>query len=293
MQIQKTISILCCFLLLTGCSVNASRYTEKNVNSTLQNSIEEIDPSLPPVLVPEMITMETDKEIEHWSIKWEQNSQNTQELQAKTKLPSQKNVNQSPNISISWLQNIPTSSSEPQQSESTSQSNAKPSQSTTSIPNKTPIIESQTTANQLPSNTLKSEQMQVLDLVNQYRNQQGLASLSYRTDLQNAVDQRAQEITTSFSYTRPNEQQFYSVLTESGIRYQSVSENIAYGQHNASTVMTAWMNSQGHRQNILSSNYSGIAVGLYEKTTQNIGFKSLSVNLIKKWKHTLYKECVF
>lgn len=262
MQIKKIISILCCFLLLTGCSMNTSRSTDENVKSTLQNSTEEIGPSLPPVLVSEAITMETTEETDQSSIEAEQSSQNTQQLQAK--LPSQENENQSQNTTRSSSQSAPSSSA-PQKSENNSPSNAKPSQSTTSAPSKTPITESQTTPSQQPSSTAKSEQMQVFDLVNQYRNQQGLASLSYRTDLQSAVDQRAQEITTSFSHTRPNGQQFYSILTESGIRYQSVGENIAYGQRNASAVMTAWMNSQGHRQNILSSNYSGMAVGLYEK----------------------------
>lgn len=73
--------------------MNTSRSTEENVNSTLQNSIEEIGPSLSPILIPKTITMETSEETEQSSIEAEQNSQNTQKLQAKIKVPSQEDVN--------------------------------------------------------------------------------------------------------------------------------------------------------------------------------------------------------
>lgn len=74
---------------------------------------------------------------------------------------------------------------------------------------------------------------------------------------------RAREIERSFSHTRPNGSSFYTALQEAGITYQSAGENIAYGQTSAQEVMNVWMNSSGHRANILSGNYTSIAVAHY------------------------------
>ena len=54
-------------------------------------------------------------------------------------------------------------------------------------------------------------------------------------------------------------------MNEDGINYVAAGENIAYGQRSAFEVMNGWMNSQGHRANILSSKFSGVCVGLFEK----------------------------
>lgn len=110
-----------------------------------------------------------------------------------------------------------------------------------------------------------SEKTEVYNLVNQYRSENGLSELSYRRDLESVADLRAKEIVTNFSHTRPNGTSCFTAVTEAGITYTAVGENIAYGQKSASEVMTGWMNSSGHRANILSSKYTGIAVGLYQK----------------------------
>lgn len=69
---------------------------------------------------------------------------------------------------------------------------------------------------------------------------------------------RAREIARSFSHTRPSGASFSSALSESGVSYLRAGENIAYGQKSASEVVNAWMNSPGHRANILNSSYSRI-----------------------------------
>ncbi len=103
----------------------------------------------------------------------------------------------------------------------------------------------------------------VFSLVNQNRAQNGLPALSYREDLQAAADLRAEEITRLFSHTRPNGTSCFTVVTEAGISYFSLGENIAYGQTSAESVMNSWMQSQGHRENILSASFTGMAVGCY------------------------------
>ena len=106
----------------------------------------------------------------------------------------------------------------------------------------------------------------MFDLVNQNRTSQKLQALEYRSDLQKAADVRAKEIVTKFSHTRPNGSSCFTAITENGVTaYQALGENIAAGQKDAAAVMNAWMNSPGHRANILSSQYTGIAVGVYEQ----------------------------
>ena len=105
----------------------------------------------------------------------------------------------------------------------------------------------------------------VIELVNEERAAKGLKPLEYRADVQNAADIRANEIVTSFSHTRPDGSSCFTVLNQTGVTYRAVGENIAYGQRSAEEVMNGWMNSSGHRANILSENYTGIAVGIVQK----------------------------
>ena len=104
----------------------------------------------------------------------------------------------------------------------------------------------------------------VLNLVNKYRKQNGLASVKLDSALSDAASTRAKEIVSSFSHTRPNGSSCFTVLSENGISYNGAGENIAYGQSSPDEVMTAWMNSAGHRANILNASFTRLGVGVYE-----------------------------
>lgn len=107
---------------------------------------------------------------------------------------------------------------------------------------------------------------QVVDLVNKERKAAGLSAVSAENvKLANAASVRAKEQATSFSHTRPSGKSWTTVLTDYGISYRAAGENVAYGQQTASEVMNAWMNSAGHRANILNGNYKEIGVGVYYK----------------------------
>lgn len=106
---------------------------------------------------------------------------------------------------------------------------------------------------------------QVLTLVNEERTKAGLKELTMSSSLTTAATKRSTEIITSFSHTRPNGSQPQTVLKEYGISYNAFGENIAYGQQSAKAVMNAWMNSEGHRANILSSKFGKIGIGCVEK----------------------------
>lgn len=120
--------------------------------------------------------------------------------------------------------------------------------------------ETETPETQQPSSSMA---VQVANLVNQERAKAGLAPVELRTDLTSAAQIRAQETVTSFSHTRPNGTSFYTVLSEQQISYRGAGENIAWGQRTAEAVMTAWMNSEGHRANILNPSFQYIGVGYY------------------------------
>ena len=114
-----------------------------------------------------------------------------------------------------------------------------------------------------PDESAKSYIEQVVALVNAERAKVNLPALTMSTDLNYAAQIRAVETTQSFSHTRPNGSSFSSVLTENGIPYRRAGENIAWGQKTPEAVVNAWMNSEGHRANILNKNFTSIGVGYY------------------------------
>lgn len=113
----------------------------------------------------------------------------------------------------------------------------------------------------------KSEISVLLELVNEAREKSGMKALTYDTALEKCAAVRASEIKVLFSHTRPNGLSCFTVLDENGYDYSHAGENIAYGQKDAHEVFNAWMNSQGHRENILSPSYTKIGMGLNDGGT--------------------------
>lgn len=116
-----------------------------------------------------------------------------------------------------------------------------------------------------PVNTgISSYASEVLRLVNIERSKAGLSALTTNSTLTAAANKRAQETKQSFSHTRPNGTSAFTVLGEYGVSYRTAGENIAYGQRSPQEVVTGWMNSPGHRANILKSSFGKIGIGVYE-----------------------------
>lgn len=110
---------------------------------------------------------------------------------------------------------------------------------------------------------------EVLSLVNKERAKAGLNELKKNTSLNAAAITRAKELASEFSHTRPDGRDCFTVLTEAGIVYASVGENIAAGQSSPASVVSSWMDSEGHRANILSSDYTHMGVGYYHTSKGN------------------------
>ena len=103
----------------------------------------------------------------------------------------------------------------------------------------------------------------VASLVNAARQDAGLSELELDADLCAAAQARAREIAQSFSHTRPDGSSCFTILEEFGISYRAAGENIAMGQRTPEEVMDGWMNSSGHRANILNGTFTSIGVGYY------------------------------
>lgn len=134
---------------------------------------------------------------------------------------------------------------------------ARPTAAPTVIPTAAPTV--------APEDTTEATfAEQVVKLVNKERAKAGLKELTLDKTIESAALIRAKEIVQSFSHTRPNGSNFSTVLKEQGITYRGAGENIAWGQKSPEEVMKAWMNSDGHRANILNPNFTKIGVGHYQ-----------------------------
>jgi len=141
------------------------------------------------------------------------------------------------------------------------------------VPDKPPVSDNNGNQNDSQNNggidqdtAVNNIAKQVLDLVNKERKAAGLSPVSSSNiALNKAADVRAKEQAQLFSHTRPSGQNWTSVLSQYGVSYRTAGENVAYGQKTAKEVMYAWMNSQGHRANILNANYKELGIGVYYK----------------------------
>ncbi|MDR0840686.1 MAG: Ig-like domain-containing protein [Christensenellaceae bacterium] len=109
--------------------------------------------------------------------------------------------------------------------------------------------------------TMDALALEVLNLVNQERANVDLSPLSIDNRLTAATNVRALEQVSTFSHTRPDGTACFTALDQAGLSYGYAGENIAMGQTSAQAVMTSWMNSEGHRANILNPNYTHIGIG--------------------------------
>ncbi|WP_053372099.1 CAP domain-containing protein [Paenibacillus sp. FJAT-27812] len=106
-------------------------------------------------------------------------------------------------------------------------------------------------------------QTQVFDLVNQERAKAGLSALKSDALLTKVATEKARDMDVNnyFSHTSPTYGSPFDMMHTFGVTYSYAGENIASGQRSPQEVMTAWMNSAGHRANILSPNFTKIGVG--------------------------------
>ena len=103
---------------------------------------------------------------------------------------------------------------------------------------------------------------EVYEITNNYRSLVGVSSLTLDSSLVEAASIRAKELSDSFSHTRPKGSSCFTVLSELGISYGTAGENIAAGYSSSQSVMEGWRSSSGHYQNIISSKFKKIGIGV-------------------------------
>ena len=135
---------------------------------------------------------------------------------------------------------------------------------TTSDHSKTDDI--QTGTDVATENSESTQATEILRLVNQERSKQGLHALSLSKDLTSIANVKAKDMMSShyFSHNSPTYGSPFEMLQRFGVHYSSAGENIASGQRSAEQVMQDWMNSSGHRANILNKDYTLLGVGFAE-----------------------------
>ncbi|BDH62530.1 hypothetical protein MTP04_26600 [Lysinibacillus sp. PLM2] len=109
-------------------------------------------------------------------------------------------------------------------------------------------------------------EQEVIRLVNVERANAGLPALKYDWELSRVAEHKSQDMANKnyFSHTSPTYGSPFDMMKAYGINYSAAGENIAKGQRSPQEVVNAWMNSSGHRANILNSSYTHIGVGFVE-----------------------------
>ena len=114
--------------------------------------------------------------------------------------------------------------------------------------------------------SLSAFEQKVVDLTNAERAKQGLPALKVDTELSKMARIKSEDMQKNhyFDHTSPTYGSPFDMMKQFGISYRSAGENIAQGQQTPEEVVQAWMNSAGHRANILNSGYTHIGVGYVE-----------------------------
>ncbi|MEB4859258.1 CAP domain-containing protein [Priestia megaterium] len=142
---------------------------------------------------------------------------------------------------------------------------------------KAPEQTQQNTKAQQSENTDKAErtkdasqfEQKVVDLVNQERQKQGLKPLTLNKKLSDVARTKSKDMMDKgyFDHNSPTYGSPFDMMKQFGIEYTTAGENIAKGQQSPEDVMNAWMNSDGHRKNILNPDFTEIGVGYVKGDT--------------------------
>lgn len=182
------------------------------------------------------------------------------------------------NVLKQYLENNQQPTSQPSEEAPKEDTTANEQQPTTQQPaEQQPVTEkpaAQQPAEQQPTQTeqpkteqsayqLSEYEQQVVDLTNQERAKNGLPALKVDLELSKVAREKSSDMQRNnyFSHTSPTYGSPFDMMKQFGISYKAAGENIAKGQRTPQEVVNAWMNSEGHRKNILSSNFTHIGVG--------------------------------
>lgn len=130
------------------------------------------------------------------------------------------------------------------------------------------------------TNPLKTHEMQVVEFVNKERANRGLSPFIYNAELSRVARFKSQDMIDKkyFSHESPTYGSPFVMMENFGLRFSAAGENIAYGQQTASSVMNSWMNSAGHKANILSQSFTHIGVGVAKMANGTLYWTQMFMN---------------
>lgn len=135
---------------------------------------------------------------------------------------------------------------------------------------------------QAPVKELTAEEKEILDfktevlkLVNVEREKAGFKPVTILDELEKAADLRALEININFSHTRPGGESWNTVFAKFDLKYTFAGENLAKGFKTPEAVMKAWMNSPGHKANILNPKFANIGIGYFKDASGKINLAQI------------------
>ncbi|PSL42441.1 putative YkwD family protein [Salsuginibacillus halophilus] len=116
---------------------------------------------------------------------------------------------------------------------------------------------------EVESSEMSAFEQEVVDLTNEERAAQGLAPLEPHNELANVAEIKSEDMRDNnyFSHDSPTYGSPFDMLETYGVNYRTAGENIAAGQRTPEEVVDGWMNSDGHRANILDESYTHIGIG--------------------------------
>ena len=155
----------------------------------------------------------------------------------------------------------------------------KPTTAPTAKPTAQPTTQPTAAPTAKPTTTESAMEQEVFELVNKVRVENGLHTLKWAEDLAEIARAHCADMINRgfFSHTNPDGESPFDRLKNNGIAYRSAAENIAYGQKDAQEVMNSWMNSSGHRANILSKTVKEIGIGAVKNTRGTIYWTQMFV----------------
>ena len=111
--------------------------------------------------------------------------------------------------------------------------------------------------------SMSSDEKEIFNLINKQRTNQGLAALKIDNEIQRVAKIKAEDMVTNnyFSHTSPTYGSPFDMLKSFKISYKTAGENIAANSSNVGAV-NSWMNSSGHKANILNSNFNYTGIGV-------------------------------
>lgn len=144
---------------------------------------------------------------------------------------------------------------------------ASPENNPGNTPSASPVP-SEPPSDETSSSSVSEMEKKVWELTNQARAKEGLSALQYDEKIADTARAHSADMAVRrfFDHTNPDGKSPFDRMKAAGFRYSTAAENIAWNQRSPEAVMDSWLNSPGHRANILNANLTHLGVGLHIAT---------------------------